>query len=110
LRLVVLRWPNLACPVLKGLWGDQGDGWFVNPILPADYSDIDVTQAGDRYVAISSTLHTTPGMVVMVSTDLVNWDVLGHAVGDIAPLGGHKKATRFKGTWPLIDVYKIGVG
>lgn len=23
---------------LKGLWGDQGDGRFVNPILPADYS------------------------------------------------------------------------
>jgi beta-xylosidase len=87
---------------LKGLWGDQGDGRFVNPILPADYSDIDVIQAGDRYVAISSTLHTAPGMVVMESTDLVNWDVLGHAVDDIAPLGENL-------SWRRMDGYGRGV-
>ncbi|WP_261306625.1 hypothetical protein [Paenibacillus andongensis] len=25
----------------KGAWGDQGDGTYVNPVLPGDYSDPD---------------------------------------------------------------------
>lgn len=24
-----------------GKWGDQGNGTYVNPVLPADYSDLD---------------------------------------------------------------------
>ena len=30
----------------KGAWGDQGDGTYVNPVLPGDYSDPDVIRVG----------------------------------------------------------------
>ncbi|WP_322966223.1 glycoside hydrolase family 43 protein [Sphingomonas fuzhouensis] len=68
-------------------WGDQGDGRFVNPIIPADYSDLDAIRVGDTYYAISSTLHTSPAMVILRSTDMVNWTTIGHAVSDLAELG-----------------------
>ncbi|MDQ0877728.1 beta-xylosidase [Paenibacillus sp. V4I3] len=32
----------------KGAWGDQGDGTYVNPVLPGDYSDPDVIRVGDN--------------------------------------------------------------
>lgn len=72
---------------LKGRWGDQGDGTFVNPVLPADYSDIDVIRVSDDYYAISSTIHVSPGVVVLHSRDLVNWRTISHAVADIDVLG-----------------------
>lgn len=71
---------------LRNEWGDQGDGSYVNPVLPADYSDIDVIRVGDRFVAISSTMHVSPGMVVLTSPDLVNWQPVGHVVADISML------------------------
>ena len=32
-------------------WGEQNDGTYRNPIIPADYSDIDCIQVGDDYYA-----------------------------------------------------------
>ncbi len=36
-------------------WGDQGDGTYMNPVIPSDYSDIDCIRVGDDYYAKSST-------------------------------------------------------
>jgi beta-xylosidase len=70
-----------------GLWGDQRDGTFVNPILPADYSDLDAIRVGDDYYAISSTFQFSPGEIVLHSKDLVNWTILSHAVTDVTQIG-----------------------
>ena len=70
----------------RGSWGDQGDGTFKNPILPADYSDIDAIRVGSDYYAISSTFQYSPGMVILHSKDLVNWKILGHMVDDVAKI------------------------
>ncbi|MCX7011339.1 MAG: family 43 glycosylhydrolase, partial [Candidatus Sumerlaeota bacterium] len=61
-----------------GSWGDQGDGTYKNPILNADYPDVDVEQAGDTYYMISSKQHMAPGMVILESKDMVNWTSIGH--------------------------------
>jgi len=61
-----------------GSWGDQGDGTYRNPILNADYPDVDVEQRGDTYYMISSKQHMAPGMVILESKDMVNWTTLGH--------------------------------
>ena len=79
---------------LNGLWGSQGDGTFVNPIVPADFSDIDAIQVGPDYVAISSTLHGSPGMAILRSSDLVNWRMIGHAIADVAALEGWSLSAR----------------
>lgn len=68
-------------------WGDMGDGSYRNPIIPSDYSDIDCIRVGDDYYAISSTFQFSPGMTILHSEDLVNWEICGHAVPDISQIG-----------------------
>ena len=86
-----------------GRWGDQGDGTYANPIIPADYSDIDAIRVGDDYYAISSTFQFSPGVVILHSKDLVNWRIIGHAVSDltqISPeLNWDKMARYGRGIW-----------
>lgn len=57
-------------------WGDQGDGTYRNPILPADYSDPDVIRVGDDFYLVASDFHFV-GMQVLHSRDLVNWRIIG---------------------------------
>ena len=68
-------------------WGDQGDGTFFNPIIPADYSDIDCIRVGDDYYAISSTFQFSPGMTLLHSKDLVNWEIVTNIVEDLTSIG-----------------------
>ena len=85
-----------------GAWGDQGDGTYVNPILPADFSDIDAIRVGTDFYAISSTFQYSPGVVILHSKDLVNWNILGHAVSDITQIGPDLN-------WDRMDRYGTGV-
>ena len=84
-------------------WGDQGTGIYHNPVLPADYSDIDCIRVGTDYYAISSTFQFSPGMVILQSKDLVNWRILGHAVTDLTQIGPELNWDRMnrygKGIW-----------
>ena len=57
-------------------WGDQGDGTYRNPVLPADYSDPDVIRVGDDFYLVGSEFHFM-GIQVLHSRDLVNWSVIG---------------------------------
>ena len=77
---VMLFFGCSAGPVHKvqtGSWGDQGDGTYRNPILNADYPDVDIEHVGDRYYMITSTVHYAPGMLLLESPDMVNWRMLG---------------------------------
>ena len=67
-------------------WGDLGNGEYRNPVLPADYSDLDVIRVGSDYYAISSTFQFSPGMAVLHSRDLVNWTTVGHALADLTQI------------------------
>lgn len=84
-------------------WGDQNNGNYVNPVIPADYSDLDVIRVGNNYYAISSTMQFSPGMVVLHSVDLVNWQIIGHVVNDltrISPELNWDKMNRYgRGIW-----------
>jgi beta-xylosidase len=42
---------------------------------------------GDDYYAMSSTFQFSPGVVILHSKDLVNWEIAGHAVEDITKIG-----------------------
>jgi beta-xylosidase len=84
-------------------WGDQGDGTYVNPVLPSDYSDIDCIRVGSIYYAVSSTFQFSPGFIILQSKDLVNWTILGHVVADLNQIGpdlNWDKMNRYgKGIW-----------
>ena len=77
-----------------GKWGDQGDGTYRNPILPSDYSDPDVVRVGTDYYLIASTFHLSPGMVIMHSKDLVNWETISYATPNISALGESMNYTK----------------
>ena len=82
---------------------NQSEQTYRNPIIPADYSDIDCIRVGDDYYAISSTMQFSPGMTILHSRDLVNWEIAGNAVTDltqISPALGWQKMDRYgRGIW-----------
>ena len=84
-------------------WGEQKDGTYRNPVIPADYSDLDCIRVGDDYYAISSTMQFSPGMTILHSRDLVNWEIAGNAVSDltqISPALGWQHMDRYgRGIW-----------
>jgi len=92
--------PVLAKPD-TGSWGDQGDGTYRNPILNADYPDVDVEKLGDTYYMISSKQHMSPGMVILESQDMVNWKTIGHV--------WKKLSWDPKYNWDRMDGYRFGV-
>lgn len=83
-------------------WGDQGDGTYVNPVLPGDYSDLDAIRVGDDYYSISSTMQFSPGMVVLHSVDLVNWRIIGHVVPDLTAISNELN-------WDRMNCYGRGI-
>ena len=58
-----------------GAWGDQGDGTFKNPVLWADYNNLDVITAGGDFYMIAASHHFM-GMPVLHSKDMVNWTLV----------------------------------
>jgi beta-xylosidase len=84
-------------------WGDLGNGRYRNPVLPADYSDLDAIRVGDDYYAITSTFQFSPGMAILHSRDLVNWRTVGHAVPDLTRISPELDWTRMnrygRGIW-----------
>jgi beta-xylosidase len=69
-----------------GSWGDNGNGTFNNPVLPADYRDPDVIRVGKDYYMITSTFWMSPGLTILHSRDLVNWAYYSAAVPDITKI------------------------
>lgn len=68
-------------PYVSTVWvSDNGDGTYKNPILFADYSDPDVCRVGDNFYMTSSSFNCVPALPILHSTDLVNWEIINHAI------------------------------
>ncbi len=65
-----------------------------NPIVWADVPDLAAIRAGDVYYMSSTTMHLSPGLPIMKSKDLVNWQVVGYAY---STLGDHDALTLTNG-------------
>ena len=50
-----------------------------NPVIWADVPDVAVIRVGDTYYMSSTTMHMSPGLPIMKSKDLVNWEMLNYA-------------------------------
>jgi len=50
-----------------------------NPFIWADVPDVAVIRMGDTYYMSSTTMHMSPGLPIMKSKDLVNWELIGYA-------------------------------
>ena len=80
---------------------DLGNGRYRNPVVCADYSDPDVVRSpeGDYWLTASS-FACTPGLPLLHSTDLVNWEIAGYALPALEPREFYDAAPRHgKGVW-----------
>lgn len=50
-----------------------------NPIIFADVPDMSIIRVGDTYFMSSTTMHMSPGVPIMKSNDLVNWQLINYA-------------------------------
>ena len=64
---------------------DNGNGTYTNPVLYADYSDPDVVAVGDDFYLTASSFNCIPGLPILHSKDLVNWQIIGYALQEQLP-------------------------
>lgn len=61
-------------------WNPVRGDRYVNPVINADYSDPDVCRVGGDYYMTASSFNCMPGLQILHSTDLVNWEIVGAAL------------------------------
>lgn len=78
---------------------DNGDGTYTNPIIHADYSDPDVIRVGDDFYMTASSFQCVPGLPILHSRDLVNWDIVNYALDRLEPAEFYAVPRHGKGVW-----------
>lgn len=91
---------------------DKGDGTYTNPVIWADVPDQDVIRVGDAYYMSSTTMHMNPGVPIMKSYDLVNWETISYVYSilddrDSTTLKNNQNMYS-NGTWASSLRYKNG--
>ncbi len=57
---------------------DNGNGTYTNPLFYDEFSDPDILRVGDDYYLAGTTMHSVPGLVILHSKDLVNWENISY--------------------------------
>ncbi len=85
----------------------------VNPIIWADVPDLAIIRVGDTYYMSSTTMHLSPGVPIMRSKDLVNWEIVSYAyrnLGDNDELNLENGQNAYgKGSWASSIRYHDGI-
>ena len=63
----------------KSWTADNGNGTFTNPLFYDEFSDPDMIRVNDTFYLVGTTMHCNPGLVVLESKDLVNWEFCSYA-------------------------------
>ncbi|MBX7170959.1 MAG: glycoside hydrolase 43 family protein [Pyrinomonadaceae bacterium] len=93
------------CSLLYGqyvskVWvADNGDGTYKNPILHADYSDPDAIRVGDDFYLTASSFSDVPGLPILHSKDLVNWQIINYVFRQQEPAEVFAKPQHGNGVW-----------
>lgn len=96
-------------PYVSQVWNpDLGNGMYKNPVINADYSDPDVICVGDDYYMTASSFNCIPGLPILHSKDLVNWELIGHAVTKLQPESEFDQPSHGNGVWAPCISYHNG--
>ena len=77
---------SVSAQYVSKVWSpDNGDGTYKNPVINADYSDPDVCvgASGEDYYLTASSFQCVPGLPILHSKDLVNWELINYALGNL---------------------------
>ena len=58
---------------------DNGNGTYTNPLFYEEFSDPDMIRVGEDFYLTGTTMHSMPGLPVLRSRDLVNWEFVAYA-------------------------------
>lgn len=76
---------NQPRPDYSRRWtADLGNGMYVNPLLNADFPDPDIIRVDDTYYMATTTMYHFPGLTILKSRDLVNWEYCANPLERIA--------------------------
>ena len=76
-----------------------GQEVFKNPILAGGYPDPSICKVGDSFYLVNSSFEYFPGLPIHKSTDLINWELIGH---------GLHRESQASSTVNLVDVQSNG--
>ena len=76
-----------------------GQEVFKNPILAGGYPDPSICKVGDAFYLVNSSFEYFPGLPIHKSTDLINWELIGH---------GLHRESQASSTVNLVDVQSNG--
>lgn len=83
-----------------------------NPIIFADVPDLSMIRVGDTYYMSSTTMHMSPGVPIMKSKDLVNWQLVSYAYDTLVSNDemnlDNGKSTYGRGSWASSIRYHNG--
>jgi beta-xylosidase len=97
---IMLLLANLLQAQVSKVWvADNGNGTYKNPVIHADYSDPDAIRVGNDYYLIASSFNHIPGLPILHSKDLVNWQLIGHALLKQPPFDHFSKVQHGGGVW-----------
>lgn len=77
---------------------DLGNGTYQNPVLLCDYSDPDAIRVGDTYYLTASSFNFVPGLPILTSKDMVNWNLCNYALKNVPEYVG-QVPQHAKGVW-----------
>jgi len=109
--LLVLLLALSACALGQKRCSDNGDGTFTNSVIAADFPDPDVILVDSTYYMVTTTMFTFPGVPILKSHDLVNWEYCCNAVPrfDFSPCYDLAGCNRYgHGQWATSLKYHSG--
>ncbi len=59
---------------------DNGNGTYSNPLFYEEFEDPDIIRVGEDYYLAGTTMHMNPGLMIMHSKDLVNWELASYCI------------------------------
>ncbi len=71
---------------------------YQNPVLFSDYSDPDVIRVGDDFYMVASSFNHVPGVPVLHSKNLVEWEIINYVLPKI-PFERFNKVCHGHGAW-----------
>ncbi|MEZ0492011.1 family 43 glycosylhydrolase [Kineococcus sp. TBRC 1896] len=82
---------------------------YRNPVLAADWPDPDAVRVGPDYYLVASSFNRSPGLPVLHSRDLVNWELLTHALPRVDASGAFALPRHGGGVWAPAIRFHDGV-
>ena len=84
-----------------------------NPLIHADVPDMAIIRVGDTYYMSSTTMHMNPGVPIMKSKDLTNWELVNYAYDTLVDNDAmnleNGQQTYGRGSWASSLRYHDGV-